>query len=268
MAKDFAIITVHGMGDTNINYYKSIGKKLRQAVGKDTWDSRVHLESVYYQDLLQGNQEEYWEDSDDEHGLRWDFLRKFMLFAFSDAASIEHSLHNDKVLYKAVHQKIATAFDNAYIALGNEAKPVFLIAQSLGGQEVSNYIWDAQANQHFFSAPGPGDAEQKAFRRFSTCKQFITTGCNIPVFKAGLIDPKNFQRPNDDFTWHNYFDVDDVLGYPVKKMAPSFDVDWVNDLKVSVGGFFTGWNPASHTKYWTDKDVVGPIAQDIKSILA
>ena len=52
-------------------------------------------------------------------------------------------------------------------------------------------------------------------------------------------------RPNDNFTWHNYFDVDDVLGYPLHTMADSYDVDWVKDHKVGVGGFLTRWNPAS-----------------------
>ena len=268
MAKDIAIITVHGMGNTKKDYFENYEKKLRKAVGRDIWDSRVHLEPVYYQGLLQGNQEEYWKRIDDEHGLKLDFLRKFMLFSFSDAASIEHSLRGDKILYKMVHQEIATAFDKAFEALGGEAKPVFLIVHSLGAQEVSNYIWDAKANQNLFSEPGPGTDEQRAFRRLRTCRAFITTGCNIPLFKAGLPDPKNFEQPNADFTWHNYFDVHDVLGYPIKKLGPTFDVDWVEEHEVSVGGFFTGWNPASHTKYWTDKDVVRPIAQDIAAILA
>lgn len=267
MAKDFAIITIHGMGDTKKDYYKSFEKKLRNRVGKDTWDSKVHLEHVYYQNLLQGEQEDYYEDSDDEHDLRWDILRKLMIFGFNDAAAIEHSLRKDGKLYIDVHRRIATAFDNAYGKLGNQAKPVFVVAQSLGAQQVSNYLWDAKKNLRFFSDQGPGDEEMRKFCRLNSCKQFITTGCNIPLFKAGLPDPKNFDRPNLEFTWHNYFDADDVLGYPIRKIAPSFEVDWIEDHKVSVGGLFTGWNPASHTRYWTDKDVLNPIAKDIKAIL-
>ena len=82
MAKNVAVITVHGMGDTNPNYYKSLERKLRKRVGKSIWDDKVHLESVYYQDILQGNQEDYWNEIDDEYSLKWDFLRKFMLFSF------------------------------------------------------------------------------------------------------------------------------------------------------------------------------------------
>ena len=267
MSKAIAIITIHGMGDTNPNYYKSFEKKLRKYVGKALWDETVHLESVYYQGLLQANQEDYWEEIDDTYSLRWDFLRKFMLFAFSDAASIEHSLRNDLVLYKAVHQKIATAFDNSFEKLGDGLRPVIVVAQSLGCEQISNYIWDAMESKRLFSTPGTGTPEQQEFRRLSTCYKLITTGCNIPLFRAGLNTPQLFKRPNQNFNWQNYFDADDVLGYPIKNMSGSFDVDWISDIKVSVGGFLTGWNPASHIKYWTDKDVVKPIANEITRIL-
>lgn len=266
MSKSVAIITIHGMGDTDVNYYKSLKKKLRKYVGGDLWEERVHFESVYFQDLLQGNQEEYWEEIDDEYSLRWDFLRKFMLFSFSDAASIEHSLRNDMELYLDVHQKIATAFDNSFDEL-EEVKSVIVIAQSLGCEQISNYIWDAMHGKRLFEIPGPGTPEQQNFRKLSTCRKFVTTGCNIPIFRAGLNLPTLFPKPNANFDWQNYFDADDVLGYPIRSMSDSYNVDWISDNKVSVGGFLTGWNPACHGKYWTDKDVVRPIAAEIKSIL-
>ncbi len=268
MSKSVAIITIHGMGDTNRDYYMSLKKKLRKYVGKNLWNAEVHLESVFYQDLLQGNQEDYWNEIDDQYNLKWDFLRKFMLFSFADAASIEHSLRNDKKLYLDVHQRIASAFDNAYAALDNDSGPVIVIAHSLGCEQVSNYIWDARTRQRFFEVPDPNISDQQnEFRRLSSCVKFITTGCNIPIFRAGLDDPKLFDRPNTEFNWHNYFDAHDVLGFPIKNLSDFFDVDWIKDEKVSVGGFLTGWNPASHGEYWTDKDVVKPIANYIKSVL-
>ncbi len=266
MAKNIAVLTVHGMGDTNINYSKSLKKKLRRYVGKFIWDKEVHFESIYYQDLLQGNQEDYWNDIDDEYSLKWDFLRKFMLFSFADAASIEHSLRNDEKLYLSVHKRISDAFDNSFDAMGNQDKPVIIVAHSLGCEQVSNYIWDAGEGVRFFS-DDTGSPEKKAFRRLSSCHSLVTTGCNIPIFRAGLTEPKLFTRPNPEFDWKNYFDSHDVLGYPVKNISDAFNVDWINDTEVSVGGFFTGWNPASHGKYWTDKDVVKPIARQISKII-
>lgn len=267
MSKNIAIITVHGMGDTNPNYYKNLEKKLRRYVGKSLWDENVHLEDIFYQNLLQGHQEDYWHEIDDRYSLKWDFLRKFMLYSFSDAASIEHSLRNDMDLYLGVHKKIATAFDNSLEKLGDHDKPVIVVAHSLGCEQVSNYIWDAMANKRFFSSSERGTEEQKKFRRLSTCIRLVTTGCNIPIFRAGLNTPKLFARPNQDFWWDNYFDDHDVLAYPLRNLSDSFDVDWIRDNNVNVGGFLTGWNPASHGEYWTDKDVVKPIANEISSLL-
>ena len=262
MAKDLAIITVHGMGKTKRDYHQDFEGKLSQAVGRNTWDSRVHLESVYYQDLMQGHEERYLDASNAKYNLKFDSLREFMVYSFSDAASIEH----DKKLYKEIPQRIPTALDKSFEVLGNEAKPVLIIAHSLGAQQVSNYIWDVIKDEGVVSTPSSGTA-QEDFRRLSKLLQLITIGCNIPLFKAGTEKPEIFVRPNIDFTWHNYFDAHDVLGYPIKTLAPSFDVNWISNIEVKVGGGFSGRPPLSHLQYWTDKDIIRPMARDIKAFL-
>ena len=50
MAKEIAVITLHGMGDTDEDYYKKLEKKLKKHVGKKLWDDKVHLEDIFYQD--------------------------------------------------------------------------------------------------------------------------------------------------------------------------------------------------------------------------
>ena len=76
-----------------------------------------------------------------------------------------------------------------------------------------------------------------------------------------------FSRPNDNFAWHNYFDIDDVLGYPMRTMGEGFKVPWLADHEISVGGLLTGWNPVSHIKYWTDKDLIKPVREFIRGSL-
>lgn len=280
--KKLAILTIHGMGNTGKEYNRPLVNKLKQYVGENQWND-VHVESIYYQGHLQHRQEEFWNKVDDEYSLRWDSLRKFMLFSFSDAAAIEHSLHTkEKKLYLDVHRSIASAFDNCFDKLGCLPGPVIVIAQSLGCEQISNYTWDAGEEKRLFhpctginnnkARPGGKYSDQqweqlKDFRRLRSCELLVTTGCNIPIFKAALDKPKVFKRLNDRFKWENYFDVDDVLGYPVKNLSDSYDQDWIEDKEVSVGGFLTGWNPASHGKYWTDKDVLRPIANMIKLLL-
>jgi hypothetical protein len=68
--------------------------------------------------------------------------------------------------------------------------------------------------------------------------------------------------------WDNYYDPDDVLGWPVKQLDPHGQTyDWVQDHAISAGNFLTGWNPASHLGYWTDKDVLNPMVRSIRTLL-
>jgi len=267
MSKNLAIITLHGMGRTKETYHHQLTQQLRQRLGPHLWQ-QVHVESVYYQRFLQEHQNKYWQAITQEYGLRWRFLRKFMLFFFADAASIEHSLRGDASLYLNVHRAIATAFDNCLAQLGDPNKPVLIIAHSLGCEQISNYIWDAEKGLRLFNQSETGTTEQKAFRRLSSVKCLYSTGCNIPVFKAGLTEPKLFKQPDCEFQWHNMFDLDDALGYPIKQMSGDFNKAWLHDHAVRVGGLLYGWNPLCHRKYWQDKEVARPIAKHIRLLLS
>ena len=93
----------------------------------------------------------------------------------------------------------------------------------------------------------------------------VTTGCNIPLFISGISDRQCFNKPNDQFKWDNYYDPDDVLGWPLRQLSNSFNI--VKDHDINAGGLFTSWNPLSHLKYWSDKDVINPLADILKNLL-
>ena len=65
----------------------------------------------------------------------------------------------------------------------------------------------------------------------------------------------------------NFFDADDVLGYPLKPLSPSYGNAVSEDIEINVGGLFTSWNPISHTEYWTDNDFTEPVARLIGDIV-
>ena len=67
--------------------------------------------------------------------------------------------------------------------------------------------------------------------------------------------------------WLNYFDPDDVLGYPLKSINPAYDNTVSEDISINVGGLFSSWNPLSHNEYWTDNDFTKPVSQFIKTFL-
>ena len=67
--------------------------------------------------------------------------------------------------------------------------------------------------------------------------------------------------------WLNYYDPDDVLGYPLKVINRAYDDVVDLDKAINVGGLFSSWNPLSHNKYWTDDDFTEPAAAFIATFL-
>ena len=149
--------------------------------------------------------------------------------------------------------------------------PLIVLAHSLGGHIMSNHIWDMQ---HPGGTPPPG---LSPFERMHTLAGMVTFGCNIPLFTFAYatVVPIEFpaaQLPNpgavrDKAKWLNYYDPDDVLGYPLKSINAAYDAVVDEDIPISVGGWFSSWNPLSHNKYWTDNDFTKPAAEFIATFL-
>ncbi len=272
MTRKVAFLTIHGMGDTDEYYYKPLKKRLVKSLG-DNWD-KVSFQSIYYQPLVQDNQEAYFNRVCKK--LDWLKMRKFVLYGFSDAGGLEYSRNIPGSVYTKVQETIFEALGKAYNDVGPDGE-VVLIAQSLGCQVLSNYIWDAAKPESQNITHGVWgsdlwrelDQDELNFRRLKSLKVLITTGCNIPIFVAGLnrenITP--IAAPNTQFIWENYYDDDDVLGWPLSELSEAYS-DIVEDKEINAGGVFSRWTPFSHTKYWTDSDVIDPVSAHVKRLLA
>jgi len=67
--------------------------------------------------------------------------------------------------------------------------------------------------------------------------------------------------------WLNYYDKDEVLGYPLKPISQSYDALVNEDIEINVGGFGASFTPLSHTAYWTDNDFTKPVAKFLADFL-
>lgn len=56
MAKKIAVIAIHGMGDTDANYANPLKENLESMLKPAEW-AQIHFDKIWYQDLLQANQE-------------------------------------------------------------------------------------------------------------------------------------------------------------------------------------------------------------------
>jgi hypothetical protein len=277
-----ALLTVHGMGETPRDYadklFHAVAARLGGLAGQ------VDFRSVYYQDILKPNQETVWARVNDSTQLRYADLRRFLLFGFGDAAGLENRKEIDGSVYELAQEAIARALLG--VARQDPATSVVFLAQSLGCQVLSSYVYDAQkamAGGRVLAGiwkdidawarralGGPLSESEKRFLAGGTCTAFVTTGCNIPIFVAAhkQMDIKPIARPTSRFEWINLYDPDDALGWPLQPLSPGYAA-LVDDRAINAGqGVVTwilkSWNPLSHTAYWGDAQVLDLLAQRLR----
>lgn len=280
MAKLGALI-IHGMGDQKDDFADGIKEALSKRItdlGADP--SEVAWKPVHWAPILQTKQERLWNDLSSNNNLDWVLVRKFVINSLGDAiAYLTRAPHQAQDVYSRIHEMVHDDITELRATLGDEDKPLIVIAHSLGGVIMSNYVWDEQ--HHPTNGQGLGG---NPFEKMETLAAFFTFGCNISLVSLAYDPIDSIEFPpsglsshfpaatppdglKDAAKWVNFYDADDVLGYPLRDLSPTYKTAVREDVEVNVGGLLTSWNPASHTKYWTDRDVVRPIAQGIVDVL-
>lgn len=270
-SKDLIALIIHGMGTHKKGYAKDFINGIRKQLDVPERD-RIEFAPIRYSDELAMGQSELWESTKKQLGrerslFKFDWVREFMLTSFSDAASYEHRRFgsNDSP-YLAVHQVIRERIAQAVSDIdgGDGEYRVILLAHSLGTQVMSNYIYDVQNHKGLWiDGNGPDEHED-----LSKLARIVSYGCNIPMFLSARSksEIKPIDPPRDRFEWNNYYDRQDVLGWPLQPINDAYD-DLVNDFQVSVGGNLTGWNPGSHMQYMVDKGFHKKVASEIRDVL-
>ena len=271
-----ALLVVHGMGDTAPDFHDELIAPLRTRL-QHAWD-RIAWRPVYYQPILQRNERTIFEQMRPQ--VRWEGLRELMLFGFSDAASLEHKKELALSPYWQTQRLILERLDELFDETGGAA-PLAIVAQSLGCQVISNYIWDAQ-QPRAYAGIWNGDLDDDTiagtprdrFRRMRSLQRLLTTGCNIPVFVAGhaAIEPIDRRLLAAGFRWINQFDPDDVLGWPLAQLSAAYAA-LVEDHAVNAGGAtlagrIRSLTPYSHTQYWSTAGVLDRIAGALQEMLS
>lgn len=263
------ILTLHGMGKTEEGYANDLFDEIDELLGDDL-AGHIKTASVFYQGILQDNQSEYLKRV--KRRLRWDNLREFLLYGFSDAASLESRKEGVSSPYYQAQEIILNTLKNLYSRLEGPDRRVIVIAQSLGGQVISNYLWDATKDgtvpDGVWSQPQVFEsAEEEEFCRGKKTVRLLTTGCNIPIFVAGFNrqDIKPIRKIHPKFEWHNFYDKDDVLGWPLRDLSDDY-AQRVKDHSMNAG-LLSGFTPLSHKHYWRDRDFLKPLITHIKRSL-
>lgn len=282
--KEVALILVHGMGKTERNYDRDFDDRLRHILPRLV-RTKLHIARIYYQDILQDNQSQLWRKS--KKLLSYPKLRKFLLYGFGDAAGLEAHKDSTSSPYTKAQIAIAKTLLDVRNKLGGDI-PLVILAQSLGGQVLSNYIWDSQkyrsnpnsVNAGIWESPqkyaqyiAQKDTLEEEELRFLSCQNLyvlFTTGCNIPIFVAGHETIVPIDPPHNHFEWHNYYDKHDVLGWPLQALSDAYN-ELVVDHQVAAGNWpgrlWKGWNPLSHSDYWKTRQILDDLAGYIEHLV-
>jgi hypothetical protein len=68
--------------------------------------------------------------------------------------------------------------------------------------------------------------------------------------------------------WKNFFDQDDVFGYPLKSLSPSYEEAVSEDIEINVGFPILSATPLSHFYYWSDSNFIRPVADFVDEVLS
>jgi pimeloyl-ACP methyl ester carboxylesterase len=233
----------------------------------------VEFKAAYWGDLLESREESLLRRMCAGGDLDWVRIRRELVVSgFGDAIAYLGPATAESPYYGAIHARIETALDELQEQLdGHEHAPVVIVAHSLGCAVVSNYLWDAQRETPWARGETP-------FTRGETVAGLITMGCNLPLFTMAL-------RPNEVSAvalpgahaeqafrdkagfrehagWFNFYDPDDVLGYPLKPVSASYAKAVREDIAINTGPVWS-----AHTSYWTDNDVTVPVAKRLVALL-
>jgi hypothetical protein len=288
MPYKLGVLVIHGMGSQEADFVAPMAEELRRrvrALGGDP--EEICLHAAWWAPVLRGRETELLRRMERENGLDWMTLRGFVVHALADAIAYQDTASRVATgqinVYRQVHQEIRNAMGTLRQRMRHGAgdnapeAPLVVIAHSLGCHMISNYIWDVRDSPRASPPANP-------FEGFRTLTSMVMMGCNIPLFTLAYtnLQPIRFPTPGlspyfragtqpEDIAgvskWLNFYDPDDVLGYPLRSLGGTFKERVSEDVAVNAGGPLSTWNPLSHNRYWTDNDVTTRVAGLLHGIL-
>ncbi|MDG2236598.1 MAG: hypothetical protein P8L34_02280 [Arenicellales bacterium] len=274
MKKNLAALVIHGIGrqspDFSDQLIDGVSTQLEK-IGTDP--EQVAWQPVFWDDILRPAQNAYLQAAYDSTDLRARRMRTLLLSALGDGVGYRQLPSGGRRggeetrTYNRVHARVRQAMATLYNdQLSGRAVPLVVLAHSFGGHILSNYIWDSQRRP---------DRRLSPFERMNWLTGFITFGCNIPLFTfaCSKVQPIRFPpsrlpaRLKGDARWLNYFDPDDVLGWPLKPINAAYASVVDRDELINVGGPISGWTPASHLAYWADRRFARRVAAFLNTLL-
>jgi len=292
MPHPVAILFLHGIGRTDPGYSQPMQHDLVRAFASRVRDipsnpaKQIVFEEGSWSEALQGSEDKLWSrmvgggadgpsNTEGRAELRYESLRHFMVDFAADAIAYQPT-HSDRSAYDAVHLRVADSLARLAKKAGPRA-PLCIIAHSLGTVIASNYFYDlAKPRGSFLDPSVRARIGSTPLERGKTLALFYTLGSPIALWSLrypGFGVPLRFPslalgriHPAIEASWVNVYDPDDVIGYPLRSLNAAYARSVTEDRPVEVGSWLTGWNPLSHTAYWSNRSLANEIGADLSRV--
>ncbi|WP_226701902.1 hypothetical protein [Microbulbifer elongatus] len=275
---DLVILAAPGMGAVDEDFAEPLFQALKSGLGDD-W-SRIHTDTILCQGHLQPNLERVFEamQKRDMDYLR---ARKFMLYGLAEASSQLSDIDQRGGNYDKTQQAIYQTFEQAAKATSDNA-PVILLSHSIGCSILSNYLWDAQRptiSHGIWRDGGPKGVHKGSakdlFLRGKTLAHWYTLGASNPLWTAAMARDQIQAVTSDtrgyNFRWKNFYHPDDLFGWPLKPLSPSYNQAVYRDFETRPLADWSAasWGPqlVSHDGYWQSEMVQKMLVEDVKEVL-
>lgn len=207
-------------------------------------------------------------------GLHYPTARWIMAHFMGDIIAYEPTA--SRANYDATHEVLAKGLAALARKAGDDA-PLCILAHSFGSVVASDYLWDQQEAAR--GRPGlVSDAVRRAqgnsaLARGDTLAWLYTMGSPLALWslrypEARLDRPIDFPperlaalHPSLAAEWVNFVSSTDVIAYPLRPLGAAYEKVVKEDRIGAFGGLPVSLTPASHPFYWSDPDVVAPIAE-------
>lgn len=275
MSQKIAVLILHGAGTPKENFADKlidrIKKEFNNMLPEQKADVEIVFEPVFWSSVFAPEQVKLWEQLKTYRKLRYSRLRRFVLEFLADAVAYQPTKMENQN-YDKVHALLAKSMQRLREKAGEKA-PLCVISHSLGTIIASNYFYDLQYKQDNIGKETKYCTSQNAIEQCQTLTLFYTLGSPMAMWSLRYIDfgspiavPSPFVQqyyPELQGEWLNFYDKDDILAFPLKGINEAYYQAVTEDVQVNVGGIFTSWNPLSHLKYDTEKEVIKPIVNGL-----
>ena len=275
---DIVLLAAPGMGAVDESFADPLFAVLRNELGDD-W-SRIHSDTILCQGHLQVNIERVFEGMQKRD---MDFLRarKFMLYGMAESAAQMADLQSRGGNYEKAQRAIYHTLERAAAAAGDTA-PVVLLSHSVGCPILSNYLWDAQRpsiSHGIWRDGGPRGVHKGSardlFLRLKSMSHWYTLGPTNPLWTAALprdqIQAVTADTRGYNFRWKNFYHPDDLFGWPLKPLSPSYNQAVYRDYETRPLADWgaSSWGPqlVAHDGYWSSDMVQRQLLEDLRYLL-